>query len=85
MLKMEVGCTRVTILHCCIQNKSWATKQFFCFAYINISESGESGSIHYDDKAIVNLLDRNREGVEEKALLANEYLASFKVWKNHIS
>ena len=48
---------------------------------VNLLESGESGSIHYDDKAIVNLLDRNREGLEEKALLANEYLASFKVWR----
>ena len=42
-------------------------------------ESGDIGSIHYDDGAIDNLLDRNREGLEEKALLANEYLASFKV------
>ena len=42
-------------------------------------EPGDAGSIHYDDATIDNLLDRNREGVEEKSLLANEYLASFKV------
>ena len=42
-------------------------------------EPGDLGSIHYDDAAIDNLLDRNRAGLEEKSLLANEYLASFKV------
>ena len=53
--------------------------ELICHLCILLSESGEAGSIHYDDKAIDNLLDRNREGLEEKAMLANEYLASFKV------
>lgn len=39
---------------------------------------------HYDDKAIDRLLDRNQavseEDETEESMLANEYLASFKVW-----
>ena len=43
-------------------------------------ESGkEDTAIHYDDKAIEDLLDRTKEGIEQKELLANEYLSSFKV------
>jgi hypothetical protein len=38
---------------------------------------------HYDDKAIDRLLDRDQEVKEEdeteESMLANEYLASFKV------
>lgn len=36
-------------------------------------------TIHYDEKAICELLDRSKEGIEQKELWANEYLSSFKV------
>lgn len=36
-------------------------------------------AIHYDDQAIEGLLDRTQEGIEQKEILANEYLSSFKV------
>ena len=36
-------------------------------------------AIHYDDAAIESLLDRSKEGIEQKEMLANEYLSSFKV------
>ncbi|XP_049291745.1 chromodomain-helicase-DNA-binding protein Mi-2 homolog [Anopheles funestus] len=36
-------------------------------------------AIHYDDKAVAELLDRSNKGVEEKENWANEYLSSFKV------
>ena len=45
----------------------------------------QSTTIHYDDKAIEALLDRDQEGVEgdgsigSENLLANDYLSSFKV------
>ena len=43
-------------------------------------ESKESETaIHYDDEAIKDLLDRTKEGIEQKEMLANEYLSSFKV------
>lgn len=42
-------------------------------------ESKEEETIHYDDKAIEDLLDRSKEGIEQKELWANEYLGSFKV------
>ncbi|CAG0880201.1 unnamed protein product [Cyprideis torosa] len=35
--------------------------------------------IHYDDKAVEELLDRSKVGVEEKADWSNEYLSSFKI------
>ncbi|XP_070562035.1 chromodomain-helicase-DNA-binding protein 4-like isoform X2 [Ptychodera flava] len=41
-------------------------------------DSGE-GIIHWDDKTINELLDRTKEGIEEKEFFANEYLTSFKV------
>ena len=41
--------------------------------------STEETAIHYDDKAIEDLLDRSKEGIEQKELWANEYLSSFKV------
>lgn len=43
-----------------------------------IAEDSTS-TIHYDDKAIEDLLDRTKEGIEQKELLANDYLSSFKV------
>lgn len=44
------------------------------------SEGGEGGeAIHYDDKAVAELLDRSNRGLEEKESWANEYLSSFKV------
>ncbi|RWS16916.1 chromodomain-helicase-DNA-binding protein Mi-2-like protein [Dinothrombium tinctorium] len=42
-------------------------------------EGKEDSAIHYDDKAIEGLLDRSKEGIEQKELWANEYLSSFKV------
>lgn len=42
-------------------------------------EGTEDSTIHYDDKAIDDLLDRSKEGIEQKELWANEYLSSFKV------
>ena len=43
-------------------------------------ETGESDTaIHYDDAAIESLLDRTKEGIEQKEMLASEYLSSFKV------
>lgn len=36
-------------------------------------------AIHYDDEAIDSLLDRSKEGIEQKEMMANEYLSSFKV------
>lgn len=42
-------------------------------------EGKESETIHYDDKAIEELLDRTNEGIEQKEMWSNEYLSSFKV------
>ncbi|KAJ6221101.1 hypothetical protein RDWZM_006913 [Blomia tropicalis] len=42
-------------------------------------EGTEDSTIHYDDKAVEELLDRTKEGIEQKELWANEYLTSFKV------
>lgn len=39
----------------------------------------EEEAIHYDDKAVKELLDRSKGGIEEKENWANEYLSSFKV------
>lgn len=39
----------------------------------------EDEAIHYDDKAVNELLDRSKEGIEQKESWANEYLSSFKV------
>lgn len=41
--------------------------------------TAEGSTIHYDDKAVGELLDRSKEGIEQKELWANEYLSSFKV------
>ncbi|XP_043469159.1 chromodomain-helicase-DNA-binding protein Mi-2 homolog isoform X2 [Leptopilina heterotoma] len=42
-------------------------------------EGKEDEAIHYDDKAVAELLDRSKEGIEQKENWANEYLSSFKV------
>uniref|UniRef100_A0AAR5QCZ9 Chromodomain-helicase-DNA-binding protein Mi-2 homolog n=1 Tax=Dendroctonus ponderosae TaxID=77166 RepID=A0AAR5QCZ9_DENPD len=42
-------------------------------------EGKEEEAIHYDDKAVGELLDRSKEGIEQKESWANEYLSSFKV------
>ena len=39
----------------------------------------EEGRIVYDSKAVEKLLDRTQEGHEEKVMMMNEYLSSFKV------
>lgn len=36
-------------------------------------------AIHYDDKAVEELLDRTKMGIEQKENWSNEYLSSFKV------
>ncbi|KAI5711284.1 hypothetical protein M8J75_015718 [Diaphorina citri] len=42
-------------------------------------EGKEDEAIHYDDKAVFELLDRSKEGIEQKENWSNEYLSSFKV------
>lgn len=42
-------------------------------------EGKDTEAIHYDDKAVEELLDRSNKGVEEKENWANDYLSSFKV------
>ncbi|XP_054712888.1 chromodomain-helicase-DNA-binding protein Mi-2 homolog isoform X2 [Uloborus diversus] len=42
-------------------------------------DEGKEDTIHYDSKAIDELLDRTQEGIEQKELWANDYLSSFKV------
>lgn len=42
-------------------------------------EDGKEEAIHYDEKAVEELLDRSNRGVEEKENWANDYLSSFKV------
>lgn len=42
-------------------------------------EGKEDEAIHYDDHAVFELLDRTKEGIEQKENWANEYLSSFKV------
>lgn len=42
-------------------------------------DEGKEEAIHYDDRAVGELLDRSKEGIEQKESWANEYLSSFKV------
>ncbi|XKL65519.1 hypothetical protein PGB90_008939 [Kerria lacca] len=42
-------------------------------------EGKEDEAIHYDDKAVDELLDRTKMGIEQKENWSNEYLSSFKV------
>ncbi|XP_055947737.1 chromodomain-helicase-DNA-binding protein 4-like isoform X3 [Argiope bruennichi] len=42
-------------------------------------DGDKEDEIHYDNKAIEELLDRTQEGIEQKELWANDYLSSFKV------
>lgn len=42
-------------------------------------KDGKDDAIHYTDDAIRDLLDRSKEGIEQKENWANEYLSSFKV------
>ena len=44
------------------------------------NKEDDSSVIHYDDRAIDRLLDRNRDATEDTELQSmNEYLSSFKV------
>jgi len=43
------------------------------------NKDGKDDAIHYTDEAIRDLLDRSKEGIEQKENWANEYLSSFKV------
>ena len=51
-------------------------------------DSGDSGRIDYDEKAVLSLLDRTSSHDdapdEERDIMANEYLASFKVIKKSL-
>jgi len=49
------------------------------FGTEDLFKDGKSEAIHYDDKAVADLLDRTNRGIEEKESWANEYLSSFKV------
>jgi len=40
---------------------------------------GDGDTIHWTDEAIRDLVDRTKEGIEQKENWANEYLSSFKV------
>ena len=42
-------------------------------------EDNSESAIHYSDAAIADLIDRSKEGIEQKENWANEYLSSFKV------
>lgn len=44
-----------------------------------INQGKEEEAIHYDDKAVEELLDRSKIGIEQKENWSNEYLSSFKV------
>ena len=52
-------------------------------------DSGDSGRIDYDERAILSLLDRTSSHDDapddEKDIMANEYLASFKVKQRFIA
>ena len=51
-------------------------------------DSGDSGRIDYDEKAVLSLLDRTSSHDdapdEERDIMANEYLASFKVIREKV-
>ncbi|CAH3190721.1 unnamed protein product, partial [Porites evermanni] len=61
----------------------FGTQELFKDDNAKDGDSGDSGRIDYDEKAIMSLLDRTSSHDdapdEEKDMLANEYLASFKV------
>lgn len=52
-----------------------------CFhTLLGENKEEDSSVIHYDDKAIDRLLDRNQDATEDTELQSmNEYLSSFKV------
>nr|CAI5844827.1 unnamed protein product [Callosobruchus analis] len=49
------------------------------FGTEELFKENEDEAIHYDEKAVDELLDRSKEGIEQKESWANEYLSSFKV------
>lgn len=53
---------------------------FVCIFSPGENKEEDSSIIHYDDKAIDRLLDRNRDATDDTDLQSmNEYLSSFKV------
>lgn len=51
-----------------------------CFLFLGENKEEDSSIIHYDDKAIDRLLDRNQDATDDTELQSmNEYLSSFKV------
>ncbi|XP_078374198.1 chromodomain-helicase-DNA-binding protein 4-like isoform X2 [Oculina patagonica] len=61
----------------------FGTQELFKDDTAKDGDSGDSGRIDYDEKAVLSLLDRTSSHDdapdEEKDIMANEYLASFKV------
>lgn len=61
----------------------FGTQELFKDDNAKDGDSGDSGRIDYDEKAVLSLLDRTSSHDdapdEEKDIMANEYLASFKV------
>ena len=53
----------------------YLTSFFFVFLF----QGKEDDAIHYNDKAIDDMLERSQMGIEQKENWANEYLSSFKV------
>lgn len=50
------------------------------FLFLGENKEEDSSIIHYDDKAIERLLDRNQDATDDTELQSmNEYLSSFKV------
>ncbi|EDW95334.1 chromodomain-helicase-DNA-binding protein 3 [Drosophila yakuba] len=49
------------------------------FGTEDLFKDGKEEAIHYDDRAVTELLDRTIRGIQEKKSWANEYLSSFKV------
>lgn len=47
--------------------------------HFDLIQGKEDEAIHYDDKAVDDLLDRTKMGIEQKENWSNEYLSSFKV------
>lgn len=53
---------------------------FFVLFSVGDNKEEDSSIIHYDDKAIDRLLDRNQDATDDTELQSmNEYLSSFKV------
>ena len=72
-----------------INYRNLLSVRFVLNPFIFVPDSGDSGRIDYDEKAVLSLLDRTSSHDdapdEEKDIMANEYLASFKVRKKTVT